>query len=516
MQTRPKPIVLLVLDGWGYREDGESNAIEVASTPVWDKLLVEHPHTLIETSGPKVGLPDGQMGNSEVGHMNLGAGRVVYQDYTRITRAIEDGSFFANPALMAAMDSAAARGGAVHVMGLLSPGGVHSHEAHLEAIVEMASQRGVKPLYVHAFLDGRDTPPKSALPSLLSMDALLSERGIGHIATLCGRYYAMDRDRRWERVEPAYRAIAEGEAEHLAPDARAGLMAAYERGETDEFVSPTSVVPTRRSAVRVEAGDTIVFANFRADRARELSHAFLDAEFTGFDRGPRPEVSFLCMTDYGDGLTAPVAFPPLSLDNGLGEYLSAQGLRQLRIAETEKYAHVTYFFSGGRERSYAGEDRELVPSSKVATYDLDPAMSAVEVTDRLVEAIRNDGHDFILCNYANPDMVGHTGAFAAAVEAIEVVDHCLGRVVEAVVDAGGELLITADHGNAELMCDPETGQPHTAHTTNPVPLLYVGRPGELVAGGALSDIAPTLLRLMGLNAPGEMTGHPLVTFTPSG
>jgi 2,3-bisphosphoglycerate-independent phosphoglycerate mutase len=516
MQTTRKPMVLLILDGWGFREDAESNAIKCAATPVWDRLIANCPYTLIATSGAAVGLPDEQMGNSEVGHMNLGAGRIVYQDYTRISKAIEDGSFSENSVLVEAIDAAVATNAAVHLMGLLSPGGVHSHESHLHALVDMATQRGATRLYLHAFLDGRDTPPKSAQPSLLAFEEKLMRSGIGRVATVSGRYYAMDRDRRWERVERAYRAITRGEVDHVAETATSALSSAYQRGETDEFVAPTCIVPANATVAVVEPGDTVLFANFRSDRARELSHAFLDARFDGFDRGQRPQVRFVCMTEYEETLDAAVAFPPVVIRNGMGEYLSELGLRQLRIAETEKYAHVTFFFNGGREKPYAGEDRQLVPSPRVATYDLQPAMSANELTDKLVAAIRGGGHDFIVCNYANPDMVGHTGIFAAAVEAIQVVDQCLGRIVEAVADAGAEMLITADHGNAELMRDPDTGQPHTAHTTGPVPLIYVGRPAELHSGGSLSDVSPTLLYLMGLEVPTAMSGDPLVTLRTEG
>jgi len=510
--SRPKPVVLLVLDGWGQREKTDDNAITQATTPNWDHLLGSRPHTVIHTSGRAVGLPDGQMGNSEVGHMNLGAGRVVYQELTRISRAVSDGSFEHNQVLIDAVDGAMARGGAVHVMGLLSPGGVHSHEEHMLAMVRLAVARGARAVYVHAFLDGRDTPPRSARPSVLRLSELLEESGRGRIASLTGRYYAMDRDQRWDRTRRAWDALVHGEARHTAGDAVAGLEDAYERGETDEFVSPTLIVPGGGEPARIGDDDAVVFMNFRADRARQLTRCFIEPDFDGFGRGRVPRLAaFVTLTRYQKDFDCPVAFPPESMDNLLGQVLSDHGLKQLRLAETEKYAHVTYFFNGGREQPYPGEQRELIPSPRVATYDLQPEMSAPAVTDALVAAVETAEVDVIVCNFANPDMVGHTGVFAAAVKAVECVDACLGRIVTAVDHAGGALLITADHGNVEKMRDSKTGQAHTAHTADPVPLVYVG-PGQvsLSAGGALRDVAPTMLDLLGIEPPAEMTGHSLL------
>lgn len=513
MVNRPKPIVLTVLDGWGYSEQTENNAILAARTPHWDRLWGEYANGLVSTSGIVVGLPDGQMGNSEVGHLNLGAGRVVYQDYTRVTEAIADGSFEQNPAILGAIEKTRAQGGAVHVMGLLSPGGVHSHEAHIHALVRLLAGKGVADVFVHAMLDGRDMPPRSAGPSLTRMQEVCEEAGTGRIASLCGRYYAMDRDKRWERVQQAWDMYVHGRAPHTCNDALEALENAYARDESDEFVKPTIVAGPDGQAARINDGDAIIFMNYRADRARELSHAFVDEQFDGFERGTRPALAdFVSLTQYEKGLATTAAFPPVTLDNTLGAYVAGTGMKQLRIAETEKYAHVTFFFNGGEEAPSPGEDRILVPSPKVATYDLQPEMSAPEMTDKLVEAIKSGKYDLIISNYANADMVGHSGDFTATVKAIEALDACIGRVAEALEQVGGELLVTADHGNAEQMSDPETGQAHTAHTTNPVPLLYVGRAAKIASGGALSDIAPTLLALMGVPQPEQMTGHSLVTF----
>ncbi|RMF14975.1 MAG: 2,3-bisphosphoglycerate-independent phosphoglycerate mutase [Gammaproteobacteria bacterium] len=507
MTTRT-PTMLIILDGWGYREETTANAIANANTPFWDSIWRDRPHTLINTSGMAVGLPDGQMGNSEVGHMNLGAGRVVYQNFTRITKAIEDGSFNTNPALTGAIDKAVAAGGAVHVMGLMSPGGVHSHEDHIFAAIRLAHQRGAKRVYLHAFLDGRDMPPRSARPSLDKADALFAELGCGRTASIIGRYYAMDRDNRWDRVEKAYNLLTLAEADYTAASAADGLAAAYERGEDDEFVQATRIQAEGQEDARVQDGDAILFMNFRADRAREITRAFVEEAFEGFARKARPALSdFVMLTEYAADIPASCAYPPEALKNTLGEYMAALGKTQLRIAETEKYAHVTFFFSGGREEEYEGETRKLIPSPQVATYDLKPEMSAPEVTDELVAAIRSGEYDLIVCNYANGDMVGHTGVYEAAVKAAETLDICLNRVAEALEEIGGQCLITADHGNAEQMVDPETGQPHTAHTTDPVPLIYIGpKPVSLREGGALCDIAPTLLQLMELEVPAEMTG----------
>ena len=508
MPATPKPLVLIILDGFGHSDSPDYNAIFHANTPVWDRLCATRPCSLISGSGMDVGLPDGQMGNSEVGHMNLGAGRVVYQDLTRVTKAIRDGEFFANPVIGAAVDKAVAAGKAVHILGLLSDGGVHSHQEHIAAMAELAAQRGAEKIYLHAFLDGRDTPPKSAQPSIELLDATFARLGKGRIASLTGRYFAMDRDNRWDRVEQAYNLIVDGQGEFAAASALEGLQAAYARGESDEFVKATTV----GAPVRVEDGDAVVFMNFRADRARELTRAFVETDFAGFARARVPQLAgFVMLTQYAASIPAPCAFPAESLDNVLGEYLAKNGKTQLRIAETEKYAHVTFFFSGGREEPFAGEERILIPSPNVATYDLKPEMSAPEVTDRIVEAIEQQRYDVIVVNYANGDMVGHTGVFAAAVKAVETLDACLGRIAAALDKVGGEALITADHGNVEQMEDESTGQAHTAHTCEPVPFLYYG-PRHLCIreGGVLADVAPTMLKLMGLPIPAEMTGTPLV------
>lgn len=502
------PLALLILDGWGHREAAADNAIAAAHTPNMDVLWQNYPHTLVDGSGMAVGLPDGQMGNSEVGHVNLGAGRIVYQDFTRISKAIADGEFFHNSVLVDAVDGALAKDGAVHIMGLLSPGGVHSHEDHLLAMVELAAQRGVKRIYVHAFLDGRDTPPRSAKPTIERFEQLFSKLGVGRFASLCGRYYAMDRDKRWDRVEQAWQVIVEGQAPFHADSAGAGLAQAYERDESDEFVKPTRI----GDAAPIQDGDSVVFMNFRADRARELSHAFVTDGFDDFAQPRRPNLAaFVSLTEYAKDIHSQVAFPPEELNNVLGEWLAKQGYTQLRISETEKYAHVTFFFSGGREQEFDGETRELVPSPKVATYDLQPEMSSEELTDKLVAAIKSGQQDVIICNYPNGDMVGHTGNFDAAVKAVEAVDRSIGRVVEALSKVGGECLITADHGNAEQMQDHSTGQSHTAHTSELVPFIYVGRDADARDGGTLSDVAPTMLHLLGLEQPEEMTGTPIVT-----
>jgi 2,3-bisphosphoglycerate-independent phosphoglycerate mutase len=508
MTATPKPLVLIILDGFGHSDSPEYNAIHAAKTPVYDRLRATLPNGLISGSGMDVGLPDGQMGNSEVGHMNLGAGRVVYQDFTRVTKAILDGDFFTNQVIVEAVDKAVAAGKAVHFMGLLSEGGVHSHQDHLVAMAELAAQRGAEKLYLHAFLDGRDTPPKSAEPSIKLLDETFTRLGKGRIASLIGRYFAMDRDNRWDRVEAAYNLISEGQAEFSAATACEGLAAAYERGESDEFVKATRI----GEPVKVEDGDAVIFMNFRADRARELSRAFVEPGFKEFARQRELKLAgYVMLTQYAASIPAPSAFKPESLDNVLGEYLAKNGKTQLRIAETEKYAHVTFFFSGGREEPFEGEERILIPSPKVATYDLQPEMSAPEVTDRIVDAIENQRYDVIVVNYANGDMVGHTGVFEAAVKAVECLDSCVGRIVEALDKVGGEALITADHGNVEQMEDEMTGQAHTAHTCEPVPFIYVGkRPAKIREGGVLADVAPTLLTLMGLPVPAEMSGKTIV------
>jgi 2,3-bisphosphoglycerate-independent phosphoglycerate mutase len=508
----PKPVVLLILDGWGHREDPADNALAQANLPNWHALVAGNPHTLIHTEGRFVGLPDGQMGNSEVGHMNLGAGRIVYQDLTRIDAAIEDGSYFSNAELRAACEAAKANNATLHVMGLLSPGGVHSHENHIFAMLELARCEGVPRVAVHAFLDGRDMPPRSAQASLELLEAACAKAGNARIATVSGRYFAMDRDKRWDRQRRAWDAIVDASAEHVVAGASSALRDAYARGENDEFVVPTVISSTTAGAgAPVRDGDAIVFMNFRADRARQLTSAFVSPAFDGFD-ARRPQLSrFVCLTEYDAKLPAPVAFGPDDLRNTLGEVLAANGLKQLRIAETEKYAHVTFFFSGGREDPYAGETRVLVPSPRVATYDLQPEMSCPEVTEKLVAAIRSGEIDVAICNIANPDMVGHSGILAAAIKAAEAVDIAIGAIAGAVREVGGALLVTADHGNVEMMRDPDTGQPHTSHTVGPVPFVYMGpRAARLRSGGALRDVAPTILDLLGLPRPVEMSGSSLL------
>ncbi|HET8897679.1 MAG TPA: 2,3-bisphosphoglycerate-independent phosphoglycerate mutase [Rhodanobacteraceae bacterium] len=507
--SRPKPVLLLILDGWGHRDDPEHNAVAQARLPHWRQLLANCPHTLVATSGEHVGLPQGQMGNSEVGHMNIGAGRIVWQELTRIDKAIREGRFFDNAALTRACEAAIAGSGTLHVLGLASPGGVHASDEHLLAMLELARRKHVPRVRVHAFLDGRDTPPQSARATLERLAAKCAELPDARIASVCGRYYAMDRDQRWDRVERAWNALVEARAEHHASDALAALDAAYARGETDEFVLPTVIEP----AAAMTDGDAVVFMNYRADRARQLSHVFLDPVFSGFARVRRPALSaFVSLTEYEQGLpVTAIAYAPQSLENTLGEYLAAQGLRQLRIAETEKYAHVTFFFSGGREAPFDDEERILVPSPKIATYDLQPEMSAPEVTAKLVDAIHSQRYDFIVCNLANADMVGHSGKLDAAIRAAEAIDVALGQLTQAIRAVGGEMLISADHGNLEQM-QAADGQPHTQHTTGPVPLVYVGRPATLEPG-ALSDLAPTALALLGLPQPAAMSGRSLVHFT---
>lgn len=506
--------LLLILDGWGHREETDSNAIAAGNTPIWDQLWKECPRTLIRTSGPDVGLPEGQMGNSEVGHMNLGAGRVVYQSLSLIDKEIEQGEFHRNAALLGACRAVSGTDKALHILGLLSPGGIHSHEEHILALIDLAAREGVKKVYLHAFLDGRDTPPRSALDSIKRADQALQDHGVGRIASVVGRYYAMDRDQRWERVQTAYDLLTLGESPYQADTAEQALEAAYARDEDDEFVKATRVCTAEEPAVSIEDGDAVIFMNFRADRARQLSSALIDPDFSGFQRKARPSLAvFVMLTEYSQELNAwaQCAYPPQSLHNSLGEYLASLGRTQLRIAETEKYAHVTFFFSGGREQPYEGEDRILVPSPQVATYDLKPEMSAHEVTDKLEDAIRSGRYDVIICNYANGDMVGHTGDFNAAVKAVETLDACVGRLVSAIRETGGQCLITADHGNVEQMMDAESGQALTSHTSGPVPLVYVGdKPWRFTAEGVLADIAPTLLRLMDLDIPPEMTGRVLI------
>ncbi|MCZ4374178.1 2,3-bisphosphoglycerate-independent phosphoglycerate mutase [Vibrio diazotrophicus] len=502
-----KPMALVILDGWGYREDSSNNAINNANTPVMDALMANNPNTLISASGMDVGLPDGQMGNSEVGHTNIGAGRIVYQDLTRITKSIADGDFQTNEAIVTAIDNAVAAGKAVHLMGLMSPGGVHSHEDHIYAAIELAAARGAEKIYLHCFLDGRDTPPRSAEGSLQRFDELFAKLGKGRIASLVGRYYAMDRDNNWERVEKAYDLLTAAKGDFTFDSALAALEAAYARDENDEFVKATELRAEGQESAAMQDGDAVLFMNYRADRARQITRTFV-TDFAGFERKVFPALNFVMLTQYAADIPLPAAFPPASLENTYGEWLSKAGKTQLRISETEKYAHVTFFFNGGVENEFAGEERQLVASPKVATYDLQPEMSSAELTDKLVAAIKSGKYDAIICNYPNGDMVGHTGVYEAAVKACEAVDECIGRVVEAIKEVDGQLLITADHGNAEMMINPETGGVHTAHTSLPVPLVYVGSKDiEFIEGGKLSDLAPTMLALTDNEIPAEMSGQ---------
>jgi 2,3-bisphosphoglycerate-independent phosphoglycerate mutase len=506
-----KPVVLIILDGWGYREAPEDNAVYHANTPFWDQLWATAPHTLISASSLDVGLPEGQFGNSEVGHMSLGAGRVMYQSITRIDKAIKEGDFFTNPAFCQAIDKAKDKNGAVHIFGLLSPGGVHSHENHIFAMIELAAERGAKEVFVHAFLDGRDTPPRSAEESLKTLSEKCAQAGNAKIGSIVGRFYAMDRDKRWDRVQKAYDLLTLGKADYEATDAINALHEAYGRGEDDEFVKP---IRLKNIDARVKDNDSIIFMNFRADRAREIAQCFVDENFAGFEREVKPKLSdFVSTTEYAASLKTSIAYFPDSLENSYGELMEKLGKTQLRIAETEKYAHVTFFFSGGREELYKGEDRILVDSPKVETYDLQPEMSAPEVTEKLVAAIKSGKYDTIICNYANGDMVGHTGIFTAAVKAVEALDKCLEKVVAAIREVDGQCLITADHGNCEQMQDYESGQVHTQHTTELVPFIYVGsRQLSLQkTGGKLADVAPTMLALMNVPQPKEMTGQSLIS-----
>lgn len=503
-----KPL-LIIMDGWGWRNESDGNAVRQAKTPVFDELWNTRPRTLVHCSGPHVGLPEGQMGNSEVGHLNLGAGRVVYQDIVRIDRAIEDGSFFDNEVLAAAME--AGKGGALHLMGLLSDGGVHSRQQHLDALLDMARRRGVDRVYVHAVLDGRDTPPHNGIKYLAALDEQIEQIGVGRIATVVGRYYCMDRDERWDRIERAYDLYTAGTGERTQ-DVADAMKRSYDRGVTDEFVEPVVVVEGGEPVGPVREGDSIIFFNFRADRARQITRAFKDRSFDRFERRVDPaRLDYACMTEYDETFGLPVAFAPESYKNILAAVASAKGKKSLRIAETEKYAHVTYFFNGGVEEPYPGETRILVPSPRVATYDLQPEMSAEEVCDRLIEEIRSDQHDYIVCNFANPDMVGHTGVMEAAVKAVETVDSCVGRILDELDPAHHAAIVTADHGNAEDMVDYENGGPQTAHTTNPVPCILVDSDydGSLIEGGALRDFAPTICHYLGVDVPEEMTGKDL-------
>ncbi|MGE5389809.1 MAG: 2,3-bisphosphoglycerate-independent phosphoglycerate mutase [Deltaproteobacteria bacterium] len=508
-----KPLVLMILDGWGTRHDCRDNAITEANPVNFYALKEKYPNTLLKCSGRDVGLPAGQMGNSEVGHLNMGSGRTVYQEITRISNAIEDGTFYQNPEILKAIESARENGGAVHLMGLLSDGGVHSSMDHLYALLDLCKQQGAPRVFVHAYLDGRDVDPKSAARFISALQKKIDVLQLGQIATLSGRYWGMDRDKHWDRVEKTYNAMVLGEG-IKAPNAFAAVESSYEARVTDEFVEPAVIIDQEGQPLgTVRDGDTIIFFNFRADRARQITRAFVDREMPHFDRRVRPSVYYLCMTSYDATINAPVAFPPQNLTNTLGEVLAQHGLKQLRIAETEKYAHVTFFFNGGIEEPNPGEERILIPSPSVATYNLKPEMSAQEITDRVIAELQRDIYDVVIMNYANPDMVGHTGVLEAAVKAVVTVDQCLQRVVEQVRSQGGNVIITADHGNCEMMTDPDSGSPYTAHTTEKVPLIlvadgYLGR--QLRGEGSLADIAPTMLTMLDLPIPQEMTGQPLI------
>ena len=507
-----KPVVLMILDGYGLNDKTEGNAVAMAKTPVMDELMSKYPFVRGNASGMAVGLPEGQMGNSEVGHLNMGAGRIVYQELTRITKEIQDGDFFKNEALLKAMENCKKNNSALHTFGLLSDGGVHSHNTHLYGLLEMAKRNGLEKVYVHCFLDGRDTPPASGKGYVEELEAEMKKIGVGEIATVSGRYYAMDRDKNYDRVKFAYDAMTKGEG-GKAQSAAEGVQASYDNGKTDEFVVPFVVEKNGAPVATIQDKDSVVFFNFRPDRAREITHCFCDDDFTAFDRGNRLDLTFVCFTEYDPLIpNKDVAFHKISVTNTFGEWLAANGMKQARIAETEKYAHVTFFFNGGVEEPNEGEDRILVKSPKVATYDLKPEMSAYEVSDKLVDAIKSDKYDVIIINYANPDMVGHTGVEPAAIKAIEAVDECVGRAVEAVKEVNGQMFICADHGNAEQLIDEETGEPFTAHTTNPVPFILVNADPsyKLREGGCLADIAPTLIELMGMEQPKEMTGKSLL------
>ena len=501
-----KPVLLMILDGWGIAPASSSNAATLARTPNLDAYFANYPHTQLEASGLEVGLPAGQIGNSEVGHLNIGSGRIIYQSLTRISKSIADGDFFTNPVLVKVMDEVKASGKALHLLGLLSDGGVHSHITHIIALLEMAQKHGLTKVYVHAFLDGRDVPPQSALTYVEQLEAAMDKIGVGKIATVSGRYYAMDRDKRWERLAKAYATVAQGDGPRAA-SATAGIEASYEAGVTDEFVVPFTIEGVDG---RISAGDGVIFANFRPDRAREITRAIIDEDFPYFERpaSARP-VHFACMAQYDVTIAAPVAYPPESIDDTLGQVLAQRGLRQLRIAETEKYAHVTFFFNGGVEEPNQNEERILIPSPKVATYDLQPEMSAEEVTQALLAELDKDKFDVVILNFANPDMVGHTGVLEAAIKAMEKVDNCVGRVVERVLALDGSVCICADHGNLEKMAEPD-GEPNTAHTTNPVPFLLISKEKHELHQGILADIAPTMLELLHIPQPKAMTGKSLI------
>ena len=501
-----KPVLLMILDGWGIAPASSSNAATLARTPNLDAYFANYPHTQLEASGLEVGLPAGQIGNSEVGHLNIGSGRIIYQSLTRISKSIADGDFFTNPVLVKVMDEVKASGKALHLLGLLSDGGVHSHITHIIALLEMAQKHGLTKVYVHAFLDGRDVPPQSALTYVEQLEAAMDKIGVGKIATVSGRYYAMDRDKRWERLAKAYATVAQGDGPKAA-SATAGIEASYAEGVTDEFVIPFTIEGVDG---RIQAGDGVIFANFRPDRAREITRAIIDEDFPYFERSAsaRP-VHFACMAQYDATIAAPVAYPPEEINDTLGQILAQRGLRQLRIAETEKYAHVTFFFNGGVEEPNQNEERILIPSPKVATYDLQPEMSAEEVTQALLAELDKDKFDVVILNFANPDMVGHTGVLEAAIKAMEKVDNCVGRVVERVLALDGSVCICADHGNLEKMAEPD-GEPNTAHTTNPVPFLLISKEKHELHQGILADIAPTMLELLHIPQPKAMTGKSLI------
>ena len=505
-----KPIMLMILDGFGINEKSDGNAVKQANTPNIDKLMKKYPTTKIYTSGLKVGLPDGQMGNSEVGHTNIGAGRIVYQELTKITKSIEDGDFFAIPEFIEAIENCKKYNSKLHILGLVSDGGVHSHIRHLYGLLEMAKRRDFENVYVHCFLDGRDTPPASAEGYITDLEEKMKEKGIGKIASISGRYYAMDRDKRWERVKKCYDALVKGEGNKSA-SATIAIENSYQKEVFDEFVEPTVICNGDTPIATIGEHDSVIFFNFRPDRAREITRAIVDPKFDGFET-KKMETYFVCFTNYDETLpNVKIAFKKEPLVNTFGEIVSKNGLKQLRIAETEKYAHVTFFFNGGEEKQYPGEDRILVPSPKVATYDLQPEMSAREVTEKVVEAINSDKYNAIILNYANPDMVGHTGSLPAAIKAVETIDECVGKVVEAMLAHDGTMLITADHGNCEQMIDYKTGDPHTAHTTNPVPLILVTKNEDLkIKEGKLADLAPTMLDILGIEKPEEMTGESIL------
>jgi len=504
-----KVTMLMILDGFGINENEKANAVKMAKMPNFEKLLKQNPNTIIKTSGLDVGLPEGQMGNSEVGHTNIGAGRLIYQDLTRITKSIEDGDFFAIPELSAAIENCKEKGTKLHILGLLSDGGVHSHTRHLYAILELAKRKDFEDVYVHCFLDGRDTPPASAEGYILELESKMKEKGVGKIASICGRFYAMDRDKRWERTKVAYDAIVKGEGERCNSPIKA-IEESYQKDEFDEFVKPVIITNNENEITTISKNDSVIFYNYRPDRARQITRALVDKEFGEFETEDL-DLYYVCFTEYDATMpNVEIAFKPQTIENTFGEYVSKQGLTQLRIAETEKYAHVTFFFNGGREEPYSNEDRILIPSPKVETYDMQPEMSAIEVTKNVVEAINSKKYDTIILNYANPDMVGHTGNLEATIKALETIDQCIGEVANAIETQNGYLLITADHGNSEQMIDYTTGEPHTAHTTYDVPLIVIGKENIKLKPGKLCDLIPTMLELMNLEQPKEMTGQSLI------